>query len=141
MPRRGLVWLGRLALPVEAALDRLARLTRGRRRPVVDPYLGYATADSIVLCGRVLTALRRTNPDPEKGWWHNLRQMVSLFLTAEVEGVELSACGATALSDAEGYVTLIVPRGETDAGWRSVAVSVAAYALIGVGASIAPGSQ
>lgn len=95
-------------------------------RPVLDPYRGYGAPEGLVLRGRVLGALRRTAPDPEHSRWQNLRQMASLFLTEEVADVRVVApgCGSESLSDAEGYVTLVVP-GSGAEGWQEVAVEIA----------------
>jgi phosphatidate phosphatase APP1 len=114
----------RLALRVEAAIDRLRPPRRGPR--VLEPYRGYATPGSLVLRGRVLTGLRAATPRPEQSRWTNLRQMVGLFLTSEVDGVRVVApeAGVAATSDEEGYVTLEVPR-DGRAGWIETAVEVA----------------
>lgn len=95
-------------------------------RPVLDAYRGYGSPGGLVLRGRVLGALRRTAPDPEHSRWQNLRQMASLFFTDEVVGVLVIApgCGAEALSDEEGYVTLEVP-GTGAEGWQDVEVEIA----------------
>ncbi|QFT58321.1 hypothetical protein FIU94_05735 [Sulfitobacter sp. THAF37] len=116
--------LHRLAHRVERVIDRL-RGQRDRRR-VIDPYIGYATPDHLVVRGRVLTALRRNKPVPDQSAWLNLRQMVSLFLTDEVVGVEVRARGVAALSDDEGYFTLLLPRGD-DTGWVDVTVAIAGH--------------
>ena len=136
--------LRRVALGVERALDRLLTFKIRRRPPLIEPYIGYSTPEALIARGRVLTYLRRQSPQPEQGWFTNLRQMVLLFLTDEVEGVRLragrnaggdrsagggpgagtaSGAGAgsrgsgsadagapTAVSDVEGYFTLVVPR-------------------------------
>ncbi|QFS84493.1 hypothetical protein FIU97_17185 [Roseivivax sp. THAF40] len=108
--------LARVLHPVERALDRL-RPARRRADLVIDPYLGYATPSEIILRGRVLTALRRTAPDPDGSWWTNLRQMVSLFLTKEVAAVPVRCGDTEALTDEEGYFDLHLPRGDAAPGW------------------------
>jgi phosphatidate phosphatase APP1 len=115
----------RAARLAERGADRVA--SRPGAAPVLDPYLGYATPDGLVLRGRVLTRLRRTAPDPENSRWTNLRQMAQLFLTDEVAGVAVEAGGARALSDAEGYVTLDVP-GTFPAGWTTIRGRIAGAA-------------
>ena len=112
--------LSRGATRLEAALDRIWPKRGNDRPPVIDPYLGYASGSEIVLRGRVLTALRRSEPRPEQGRLTNLRQMVNLFLTDEVEGVRVRARGQSALSDEEGYFTLPVPRREGERGWIEI---------------------
>ncbi len=113
--------LARIAHPVEKALDRVF-LRRAPSQVVIDPYLGYATPDEILLRGRVLTALRRTTPEPEASWWVNLRQMAGLFLTREVAEVTVRADGGSAVTDEEGYFTLHLPRGDASPGWFSAEV-------------------
>ncbi|MGR3540557.1 MAG: phosphatase domain-containing protein [Hasllibacter sp.] len=118
-----LAQLHRLALKGERALDRrVAR--KGRDAPVIDPYLGYATPDTLVARGRVLTALRRGAPEAGQDRLTNLRQMASLFLTSEVEGVTVAAGGVSAVTDAEGYFHLVLPRGEAAPGWAEVPAAV-----------------
>lgn len=117
--------LHKLALTGERVLE-WAWPTRVPERPVLEAYRGYGSPEGLVLRGRVLASLRRTTPDPAHSRWQNLRQMASLFLTTEVAGVRVVAPGSghEALSDEEGYVTLIVP-GSDAAGWQDVAVEIA----------------
>lgn len=91
---------------------------------MIEPYIGYATPDHLVLRGRVLTALRRSTPQPEQSRWVNFRQMLGLFLTNEVANVALEAEGVTGRTDEEGYFTLYLPR-DTRAGWQNISVSIA----------------
>lgn len=107
---------------VESGLERIGR--RPGAEPVLDPYLGYATPDALVARARVLTHLRRTDPDPRASRLTNLRQMASLFVTDEVAGVPVTARGVTAASDDEGYVDLILPRRPGDEGWVEVAATL-----------------
>ncbi|UMA64297.1 DUF2183 domain-containing protein [Roseivivax marinus] len=115
--------LARIAHPVEQAFDRVF-LRSTPDEVVIDPYLGYATPEHILLRGRVLTHLRRTNPAPEASWWVNLRQMAGLFLTREVAGKTVCWGEVTAQTDEEGYFTLHVPRGEAAPGWFSAEVAI-----------------
>jgi len=105
----------------EYVLDRL----RGQRdnRRIIEPYIGYATPDNLVVRGRVLAALRRNKPMPTQSLWMNFRQMLSLFLTDEVSGVEVTAQSVTAVTDDEGYFTLLLPR-NTIEGWVDIEVSI-----------------
>jgi phosphatidate phosphatase APP1 len=73
----------------------------------------------------VLTVLRRASPRPEQHRLTNLRQMLSLFLTREVAGVAISAGDRETRTDAEGYFTLELPRGDAAPGWHQVPVAVA----------------
>ena len=88
--------------------------------PMLQAYRGYAEPDHIVLLGRVLSAVRRDAPDPDQSRWTNFKEMASLFFTTEVADVPVVAEGRTASSNAEGYVTLKLPRSETATGWTSV---------------------
>ena len=115
--------LGRAGTRIERGWERLTARKGGN--PLLEPYRGYATPDHLVVRGRVLTALRRTEPEPEHSRWMNLRQMAGLFLTDEVSGVSVRAAGATAISDVEGYIRLDVPRtGDHAAGWAEVHVEI-----------------
>ena len=113
----------RIARLVESGLERIG--DEDDDAPVLDPYLGYATPDGVVLRGRVLSHLRRVEPDPEQSKWMNLRQMANLFVTDEVQGVRVATTDgrAEALSDAEGYVRLVVP-GTFDPGWTTLQVAI-----------------
>lgn len=111
----GIIWR------LEKVLDRL----RGHRDPrrIIEPYIGYATPEHLVVRGRVLSALRRNAPLPAQSSWVNFKQMVSLFLTDEVAAVELFAQGVTGITDEEGYFTLLLPRSE-QRGWVEVEVFI-----------------
>ena len=105
--------------------ERLLDRFKGQRdtRKIIEPYVGYATPEHLVVRGRVLAALRRSKPMPTQSWWVNLRQMLSLFMTDEVAHVALRANGVEGKSDEEGYFTLLLPRG-TEAGWVDVEVGI-----------------
>ena len=110
-----------------AAEQRWERLLPGvDEDPVLEPYRGFATPDRLVVRGRVLTALRRTEPEPEQSKLTNLRQMLSLFFTTEVSGVPVvaPATGVTGRSSAEGYIWLEVPRDEQAPGWCDTPVQI-----------------
>ncbi len=113
--------LHRLALNAERFADRFQR-TQSEDR-IIDAYAGYATQEHLVLRGRVLTALRRDEPNETASKLTNLRQMVSLFLTDEVADVRVHAQGAEAITDEEGYFTLLLPRPE-QTGWVDVEVHI-----------------
>ena len=106
----------------EKFFDRLRGPRTGGQ--VIEPYIGYATPDHLVVRGRVLSHLRRNKVRPDQSRWENFKQMVSLFLTNEVASVEVTARGVTALSDEEGYFTLLLPR-SNEAGWINVDVCIA----------------
>jgi len=115
----------RWAKRTEAGIEWL--LARDAGPPVLEAYRGYTTADALVLRGRVLSGMRRRKPLPEQSRWTNLKQMVALFLTAEVSdvAVEVTDLGIGAKSDAEGYVTIEVPRdGDLTPGWIKLSVDI-----------------
>ena len=91
--------------------------------PQIQSYMGYASANTIHLHGRVLT-----NPplDPDfqnDSWWENLTNTIQRFASDEVPDVEVEASfdgrKATAVSDAEGYFHITLPRtaNPDDAFW------------------------
>lgn len=118
--------LMRAARAAETLLERIG--AREGADPVLEAYCGYATPDTLVLRGRVLTHLRAAEPDPRQSRWVNLRQMLSLFLTDEVAGVPVRAAGTRTLSDSEGYVRLEVDPGAASfaagAPWAGVPVTI-----------------
>lgn len=111
----------RLARRIEIWSERIG--ARPGAAPVLEPYVGFATPEGLVLRGRVLTHLRRAVPDARQSKWVNLQQMASLFLTDEVAGVTVRAGEASAVSDAEGYVRLLVP--PRPGPWAEVPVEIA----------------
>jgi phosphatidate phosphatase APP1 len=120
--KRGLVrTLSRLEWLFDALVGRL-RPPRGAP-PVIEPYLGYSTPEHWVARGRVLTRLIRPEARAAQGRWRNLLQMISLFLTDEVAQVTVRAPAydVSAITDEEGYFTLLIPRGPS-ASWAEVEV-------------------
>ncbi len=115
------LWLARIAVRVERFLG---RGRTARQAGAIIPYIGYATAEQLVLRGRVLAEMRDVEVQASQSRWRNLRQMVDLFLTTEVPDVTVSAGGATARTDEEGYFTLLLPRDDRT-GWVSVDVTAA----------------
>ncbi len=87
---------------------------------MLEAYRGYATPDTLVLRGRVLSHIRRGEAREGQSRWRNFRQMLLLFFTAEVEGVEVSAGEVSGLSDEEGYIRLEVARPSATTGWTRV---------------------
>ncbi|WP_299650972.1 App1 family protein [uncultured Tateyamaria sp.] len=112
--------LARILHPVEKMVDRIKH--RPNKTPLIEPYLGYATPETIVLRGRILSRQRRGAPKPDQGKWANFKQMLALFATDEVANVTISTGDTTAISDEEGYFTLVIPRPEKQSGWISVNV-------------------
>ena len=118
--------LHRTVLHIERGVDRLRGQSDHRR--IIEPYIGYATPEHLVVRGRVLTALRRNKAKPTQSKWINFLQMLSLFATDEVAAVKVTAGQVSALTDEEGYFTLLVPRNH-DSGWASIDVHVADEAV------------
>ena len=114
----------RAALVAEKPIDALIRHRQRRKRPVLEPYIGYATPETLIARGRVLTALRRHEPLPTQSKWTNFRQMLALFATDEVADVTVVSGDTEAVSDEEGYVTLVLERDGAGPGWHEVPVSV-----------------
>lgn len=101
--------LARVAARVESVLERV--FPRKHDPAVIDAYVGYATPETLVLRGRVLGPRGQVPAQPTNSRWRNFRQMVHLFRTNEMAGVEVRAGDAATRSDEEGYFTLEVPRG------------------------------
>lgn len=102
--------LAALLHPIETRLDRLTHRRRRDGAQVIAPYYGYQTPEGLVLRGRVLSELRQGTPEDNRGWFDNLREMVSLFLTSEVSQVRVATVegGTEGLSDEEGYFTILI---------------------------------
>ena len=111
-----------IAWQAERLLDRI----KGQRDPrrIIEPYIGYANPDHIVVRGRVLTALRRNVPILTQSRWVNFKQMFSLFLTDEVVNVTVQSGKINAISDDEGHFTLLLPR-DRQSGWVDIPVTIA----------------
>ena len=101
--------LARYAARLERAVDRFRTPQIARR---IDPYIGYATPENLIVRGRVLANPKAVDATVGQSRWRNFRQMVALFATDEVAGVTVTANGVTAVSDEEGYFTIILPRGD-----------------------------
>lgn len=110
-------WLTRTASSADDVADIAIRRIRKRWGrggvPQIQPYTGFATADTIHLRGRVLN-----NPplDPDfrnDRWWQNLSHTWRRFASDEVPGVTIegSFAGVTghAVSDSEGCLELDIP--------------------------------
>lgn len=116
--------LHKLLLNAERAVERF--LTPRRKRSgtaVIDPYLGFATPDNLILRGRVLSKLRHRDPRGGQGVWANLRDMVSFFLTDEIPDRRVWSGEVSAISDEEGYFHLLLPPALTP-GWVEADVHV-----------------
>jgi phosphatidate phosphatase APP1 len=113
-----------IAWRLERVADRFKR--RKSRARVIEGYAGYATCAHLVLRGRVLTALASRPAQSRAGRLRNFFGMVSLFLTDEVAHVRVHAQGVEAVSDEEGYFTLLLPRPAT-AGWTDIPVHIEGF--------------
>ena len=113
--------LHRLSLRAERVFDRFFHRTGAGRE--VDPYIGYATPDGIVLRGRVLSHLHRDAPLKTQSKFANLRDMLQLFLTDEVADADVRSGDVATRTDEEGYFTLHLPR-STQPGWSTRPVIV-----------------
>ncbi|AHD02551.1 App1 family protein [Leisingera methylohalidivorans] len=117
--------LHRIALGAERLLDRVPpRRNRSGADLVIDPHIGYSTAEHVIVRGRVLRGLRGSTARHEQGVLRNVWQMVSLFLTDEVAGVTVAHGRATAVTDDEGYFQLLLPVGRPP-GWHDIKVTIA----------------
>ncbi|WP_299047823.1 phosphatase domain-containing protein [uncultured Tateyamaria sp.] len=110
--------LARLLHPIEKTVDRVKH--RPADAPLIEPYLGYATPETVVLRGRILGRQRRGAPKPDQGRWANFKQMLALFATDEVADVAVATRDTVGISDEEGYFVLIIPRDDGMSGWIRV---------------------
>ena len=91
-------------------------------RLTIEPYAGYATPEYLVVRGRVLAAREAEKIDGTSKL-ANARQMFRLLATHEVADVTVTSGRCSAVTDAEGYFTLLLPRGDAT-GWVDVDVSI-----------------
>ena len=120
--------------PVAARVEAgFARFQRVREAGVIEPYLGYASGDDLVLRGRVLARDTRKAARARQSRLQNALAMLRLFLTKEVAGVEVAAPGVSTRTDDEGYFALRLPR-PAEPGWAEVDVRCAGVAgrLVGL---------
>ena len=103
--------LAGLAWRAERVIDRTILSRVGTPR-VIEPYIGYATPEHLVVRGRVLSRVHAHEAQEGQSKWRNLVAMVRLFLTNEVADVTLRHGKFSAVSDEEGYFTLMLPRGD-----------------------------
>ena len=112
----------RLARWAHRAERAAARLMPARTARVIETYAGYATPEHLVVRGRVLARRPAREIEPDQGWLENTGEMLLLFLTAEVPGVEVTARGQSVLTDEEGYFRIDLPRDGAQ-GWEEVAIT------------------
>ena len=94
----------------------------------IEPYDGYATPTHLIARGRVLAA-RDAEVIDGHSKLANARQMFRLLATHEVADVTVTAGTCSAVTDAEGYFHLLLPRGD-QTGWVNVAVTIAGHSAI-----------
>lgn len=99
-----------LAAVVERIETGIERMRQRRGDPVIQGFPGHATPDALLLRGRVL------------GRPVNGHRVVSSFRTRELAGIVVEGGGARAVTDEEGYFTLVLPR-TGGAGWIGVPVT------------------
>ena len=112
--------LARSAAWIERRIDLLI-WRKHRIAGVIEPYIGYATPDHLVVRGRVLSTRRMAQAHAGQSRWTNLIQMLRLFVTDEVAHVQVTAGPQSTETDEEGYFTLRLPRTLAQ-GWTEVEV-------------------
>lgn len=117
--------LHRLAIAAEWLFDRLRPPRSVRGGVAIEPYLGWNEGELIVLRGRVLKSTRTSRPVAGQTVWTNIRQIATLFFTAELADVPVTSGDASARTDEEGYFALKRRRDGSGHGWISMAVMVA----------------
>ncbi|WP_050530739.1 App1 family protein [Pseudaestuariivita atlantica] len=118
--------LARLVHPIEQVIDSL-RPRAMPEKPVIEAYDGFAGPDALHLQGRVLSHVARSDVRSGQSKRENAWQMLRLFFTDEVQGVEVCAGDVCTLSDEEGYVRLSIPRRGLAPGWHDIDVTLPAY--------------
>lgn len=85
--------------------------------PKIQPYMGYASNQSIHVMGRVLTNPLVHSQVLRESLVRNLRHTIQRFASDEVPGITVEATlggvSVRGLSDAEGYFHITIPRGQT----------------------------
>lgn len=80
------------------------------------PYIGYGTADRVILSGRVLEDKGAINSNSENSRWENLRNLYRHFATDEIGGARVrarfQAIEQEVVTDKEGYFNLELNAGE-----------------------------
>jgi phosphatidate phosphatase APP1 len=78
--------------------------------------------------GRVLVSRRDRTPRPDQRRLINFWHLVMRFFTREVPGATIRACDTTisAVSDEEGYFTLLLPGRPTGRGWTEIVAEIEA---------------
>ena len=105
--------LARTAHKIERGFEKIKR-GPATDNSIIDCYGGYTTPDQIVLRGRVLAKARTISAPGRQSKWRNFKDFLSLFLTDELQGVQIEATQSDArtLTDEEGFFTLRIPRND-----------------------------
>ena len=136
-------WKSRLAALIDRK-DQLSDTVRLRLRKItgfnnplmIIPYLGYGTADKLLLAGRVLEDEGFTPSSSADSTLRNLINMYKRFETDEVPGARIHArfqeIESEATTDNEGYFSFeIQPSRHLDAQWQRVELQLLDPALKG----------
>lgn len=108
-------------LRLENVADRVfGRTAEGRE---IDAFIGYATQDHIVLRGRLLSKLRHSTAVSGQSCFANFRQIMGMFFTDEVRDAVVRCNDVEAVTDEEGYFTLLLPR-DARTGWSTEQLAV-----------------
>lgn len=117
--------LAALIHPIERVIDRIKN--RPAKDPVILPYVGYATPQNVIFRGRVLARKDHRQAHASDSRIANFLQMLRLFATDEVAEVAVTGGGTSAMTDEEGYFSLMVPR-DAHNGWVSIDAHLEEYA-------------
>ena len=106
------------------------RLIRLRGPHIVLPYLGFGTADTLTVCGRVLEDEGFRPAQAADRAWRNLVSMYKRFESDEVPGARVRArhggAVAEATADREGYFSVHLRAPSGDGPWREVQLELLA---------------
>ncbi|MBY5978569.1 DUF2183 domain-containing protein [Phaeobacter italicus] len=80
-----------------------------RQAKCIEPHIGYATADTLVLRGRALAEKRRFDADRTNTVLQNIMRSAQRFVTSEVADVAVRAGDVVGRTDEEGYFQLTLP--------------------------------
>lgn len=117
----------RLALKLEAVAQAIKG--QGSGPAAIEAHAGYATQENLIVQGRVLAKRDLRDGLVGGGRWRNFRTMLSKFATDELQGVLVVANGVEAVSDEEGYFSLVLPR-PAKYGWVDIPVCIPSSAAV-----------
>ncbi|SMP67014.1 Phosphatidate phosphatase APP1 [Neorhodopirellula lusitana] len=115
----------------DVGMRRLRKRLGRSGRPKIQPYTGYATADTVHLHGRILTNPPLDEDFSNDRWWHNLANTVQRFASDELPGVRVRAslgdAVGHAVSDNEGYFNVKMDRRDVGSElpfWTDAAIAI-----------------